>query len=344
MDVSGRRMGGDRDRMTSLIKTWGEDALTEGTPTIVSPSGHAVAFVPMDRLPFNRCIDIRFSDGRPSVVFEDSHFNGITLLGWASDDEIVYLTASDMEVYGIPAALYCYSIARASNQHILDWSGDSICASFGGDVTRLSILTEHDGRAGVYDLDIVGSQLRRRTEFDAALDQLEVYPGFGYSYSEANQEIAVVAWPRGDYRGDGPNRGGSAGKAPVAPDAVVRRNGTWVRRAERSEEALRRKPPRICILSRTGDWVDVPDSSLAKRPQWVPDGSAILYECQRTVQHIQSTGEFASVELMYRTDLSRRRLGECFLSQSIVVHPSGPAFIRVVDEAILKEVDDGASV
>jgi hypothetical protein len=329
------------------IEDWG-GALSEGLHQEFSPSGHALVLQPTQSEPFMQVFEVRFVDGRNPMVLEYAD-GPITPVGWASDDEVVY------HVWGEPLgkeptpSLHAFSVANGTSRLICH-KNDVVSFAWSGRPGHLSVLAEPQGKPGLFDLDTATGQMRRLSEFDAALERLDVCPLFGHSWCEARQEVALIGWPHGDYLDDGEQYTEENSHwtpmldEPSIQDYVSERaDGTRVTQRELTQEAKRKKPYRLFLLDASGECREVPGTYKAHRPLWSADGSMLSFEHYGVFGRMPPLPKrsISSIWLARREDLSLMRIGGCPLTPSTLMHPAGVLLCHLEDETIPISQDHG---
>jgi len=311
--------------MAPLVK-W-ESVLSQGLNPMFSPSGHAVVVHPVLRLPILQALEISFADDRAPILIENASL--IHPIGWASDTELVYRTSGPPLGVEAKSALHVFS-TEDQQSRFLTTVEDTVDATWMGVDGHLCVLTELEGRSGLFDLDVRTGVFQRMTGFDEAFDRLQVYPLFRHSWSAQCQEAAVVAWPH-DYLEEGvePTRMNSHWTPilddPSIQNCISRKDGSRITQRELTREAKRKKPFRLFLLDTAGECREVPGTYKAHHPLWSPDGSVIAF------QRYEERGE--GIWLLRRSDLSLCRAGTLSLSNP-VLHPSGVLFYQTADETI----------
>ena len=254
---------------------------------------------------------------------------------WASDSELVYWKSGLLVDTLANSTLHILNIEDGHSRPLASIKNTMSIVSM-GKAGHLCVLTELEGRQGLFDLDTRTGKFARLTRFDKALDGLEVYPAFGHSWSEERQEAALIAWPH-DYLEEGvePTKWNSQWLPtfddPSIPNYVsTRRDGSRVTHRELVQESKRKKPFRLFLLSEEAAYLEVPGTNQAHQPLWSPDGS--LLACAR----YEETGEI--LWILRRSDLSLHRVG-ALCSLDPIAHPSGSLFYRTVDETIPRTDD-----
>ncbi|MES2459978.1 MAG: hypothetical protein V4671_05285 [Armatimonadota bacterium] len=328
----------------TLIEQW-ESVLSLGCSPLFSPSGQALAVQSLMRENFMATLEVHFDDGRAPLVLESDRL--ISPCAWASDTEFVYRMAGesldDQPMPSMPSmpSLHVLSVEDGTSRLLLeqDHHNQSMSIVPSGRPGYVSVLTEPQGKPGLFDLDVRTGQMVRRSEFDTALAGLEVYPLFDHAWSEAHEEVAFIGWRHGDYLQEGiePTPQNSQWSpvldTPAIQDTVVTRpDGTTITQRDLTAESKRRTPPRLFILRGTGagesgDLREVPGTEWTHHPLWSPDGTLVSFE--RFI-----VGGDSGVWLARRDDLSLLRLGDCSPAPSTLMHPSGVLLANLEDASL----------
>jgi hypothetical protein len=338
-----------------LAQLW-QDALEETACPLFSPSGHALALMPLFGEPTMRVLEVRFAGGgrrRATLSFvvgeEDTI---ISPVAWASDAELVYWVSGHPLGERSSPTLWALSVEDGTSRPIRDLGDgfDPMSAVYSGVPGHLSVLAEPKGEKGLFDLDVSTGEMRRLPAFDAALSRLDVYPLFGHSWCPQRQEAALVAWPHGDYLPEGvePTQHNSQwlpilDEPSIQDEVLVRPDGTRMTQREVAQEARRMTPFRLFLLDASGACAEVPNTHKAHRPRWSPDGSLLAFQRYEhsDPQRKAGGGSPEGAWLLRRSDLSPTRLGGCSASRSTLMHPSGVLLCHLEDESIPADADRG---
>ncbi len=328
----------------TLVKQW-EASFADGLYHAFSPSGHALVLQSLHQELFMETFEVRFADDREPLLINNE--SPITPLAWASDEELVY------RVWGEPLGkksapwLWVLAVASGESRPLIEAS-DTMSVIYSGRTGHLSVLSEPQGRSGLFDLDVITGTLRRLPVFDPALERLEIYPLFGHAFCDSHQEAAVVAWPLGDYLPEGiePTTSNSQWSSvlnhPVIQNYVeVLPDGTTITQRELTREAKRKTPPRLFVLDASGGFQEVPNSHKAHRPLWSPDSTTLSFERSDHFDPRSHPGSCGSVMLVRRDDLTLMRLGGCGVNTSTIMHPADVLFCQLEDESIPATADCG---
>jgi len=297
------------------------ETLPEGFDYSFSPSGHAIAFRPME--PFNiRTIHIEFLDRRePFVRKMPLH---VQPLVWVSTSLLVY------QVFGLSpgekSALFTLSLTSGQTRFVTEVD-DRFHASWNGIPGHISVLTGSEGKNGLYDIDVHTGEWKRLTVYDEALKHLMVYPQFGHSWSPQKKQVALIAWPY-DFLGKGikfdeDNSQWSPilDKPLIQSSVVIRKDGSKTTQHELTQNSKRRKPPRLFLLNSAGKHKEVPATYWASNPIWSPDESMLCFKQYLRPQE--------SLWIMMGSSLECRLVGTTTAHAVAVMNPSGILFYRM---------------
>lgn len=306
---------------------WRWDELPPALAYAFSPDGRALALRP---LLAPNSIEVLFAEGREALRFTFPQRVGELI--WVTPDELACQVMEDDRLHLCDLRDGTSRPALSLAQQVrspLELAPGSSLATFPAP-GQLSYLGDREGVEGLFRLDLHIPEARHLPFFDGFQRQCEVYPLFGHVWSPDGRWVAVTAWP-GDLLEPGvePTQANSHW-SPILDDPsiqslpVIKQDGSRVTQREMSQEAKQQKPPRLFLVSTTGDWRELPESSHARAPCWSPDGSLLSFRRYQS----PNLGLWA----LDPTNLAVQRLGTTSPAYREVMHPDGHLYCWLEDE------------